>query len=98
MYLEMLSQNKYLFSQPQIKYLYGKMKIENKTKDHAVKDWLLLVYFIGYKDIGIICVISIRYFIQSQEYEFIINIYCMDTKKFGIFLPLLLILCSNPED
>ena len=24
MYLEMLSQNKYLFSQPQIKYLYGK--------------------------------------------------------------------------
>ena len=31
-------------------------------------------------------------------YKFIINIYCMDTKKFGIFLPLLLILCSNPED
>ena len=49
MYLEMLSPNKYLFSQPQIKYLYGKMKIENKTKDHAVKDWLLLlVYYISF--------------------------------------------------
>ena len=45
-----------------------KIKIENETKDHAVKDWLLLVYFIGYKEIGIICSISIRYFIQSQVF------------------------------
>ena len=63
-----------------------KMKIKNKTKDHAVKDWLLLVYFIGYKDIGIICVISIRYLYNHKILdEFIINIYCMDTKNRNIF-------------
>ena len=63
-----------------------KMKIKNKTKDHAVKDWLLLVYFIGTKRLELFAqyLSDILYNHKFLD-KFILNIYCMNTKNRNIF-------------
>ena len=47
-----------------------------------------MVFFIGYKEIGIICSISIRYFIQSQDFRWIHYKYLLyGHKKSEYFYP-----------